>query len=89
MLKKEGSQLATNCSQLKMQAADGKFYNTDVANTEQLFRLIQTIPSPKAEPFKLWLAKIATERLNEMQDPELTIGRALYEYQQLGYAKIE
>ena len=79
--------MATNCSQLKMQTADGKFYKTDVAYTEQLFRLIQTIPSPKAEPFKLWLAKIATERLNEMQDAELTIDRALYEYQQLGYSE--
>ena len=86
-LKKEGSQLATNCSQLKMQSADGKFYKTDVADTEQLFRLIQSIPSPKAEPFKLWLAQIANERLDEMQDPELTIDRALYEYQQLGYSE--
>ena len=84
-LKKEGSQLATNCSQLKMQSADGKFYKTDVADTEQLFRLIQSIPSPKAEPFKLWLAQIASERLDEMQNPELTIDRALFEYQQLGY----
>jgi hypothetical protein len=86
-LKAEGSQMATNCSQLKMQAADDKFYNTDVADTEQLFRLIQSIPSPKAEPFKLWLAKVASERLDEMQDPELTIDRALYEYQQLGYSE--
>ena len=86
-LNKEGSQLATNCSQLKMQSADGKFYKTDVADTEQLFRLIQSIPSPKAEPFKLWLAKIASERLDEMQDPELTIDRALFEYQQLGYSE--
>ena len=86
-LKKEGSQLATNCSQLKMQSADGKFYKTDVADTEQLFRLIQSIPSPKAEPFKLWLAQIASERLDEMQDPELTIDRALFEYQQLGYSE--
>ena len=86
-LKAEGSQLATNCSQLKMQSADGKYYLTDVADTEQLFRLIQSIPSPKAEPFKLWLAKVAAERLNEMQDPELTIDRALFEYQQLGYSK--
>ena len=86
-LKAEGSQLTTNCSQLKMQSADGKFYLTDVADTEQLFRLIQSIPSPKAEPFKLWLAKIAAERLNEMQDPELTIDRALQEYLQLGYSE--
>ena len=86
-LKKEGSQLATNCSQLKMQSADGKFYKTDVADTEQLFRLIQSIPSPKAEPFKLWLAQVAYERLDEMQDPELTIDRALQQYLQLGYSK--
>ncbi len=70
-----------------MQSADGKYYLTDVADTEQLFRLIQSIPSPKAEPFKLWLAKVAAERLNEMQDPELTIDRALFEYQQLGYSE--
>jgi hypothetical protein len=86
-LKAEGSQLATNCSQLKMQSADGKFYLTDVADVEQLFRLIQSIPSPKAEPFKLWLAKVAAERLDEMQDPELTIDRALKEYLQLGYSE--
>jgi len=86
-LKAEGSQLATNCSQLKMQSSDGKFYKTDVADTEQLFRLIQSIPSPKAEPFKLWLAKIASERLDEMQDPELTIDRALEQYLQLGYSE--
>jgi hypothetical protein len=86
-LKKEGSQLTTNCSQLKMQSADGKFYKTDVADTEQLFRLIQSIPSPKAEPFKLWLAQIASERLDEMQDPELTIDRALEQYLHLGYSE--
>src|ERR1017187_6053700 len=86
-LKKEGSELATNCSQLKMQSKDGKSYKTDVADTEQLFRLIQSIPSPKAEPFKLWLAQIAKERLDEMQDPELTIDRALKEYLQLGYSE--
>lgn len=86
-LKKEGSQLATNCSQLKMQSSDGKFYKTDVADTEQLFRLIQSIPSPKAEPFKLWLAQIASERLDEMQDPELSIDRALEQYLQLGYSE--
>ena len=86
-LKKEGSQLATNCSQLKMQSSDGKFYKTDVADTEQLFRLIQSIPSPKAEPFKLWLAQIAAERLDEMQDPELTIDRALEQYLKLGYSE--
>jgi BRO family, N-terminal domain len=86
-LKAEGSQLTTNCSQLKMQSADGKFYLTDVADAEQLFRLIQSIPSPKAEPFKLWLAQVAAERLDEMQDPELTIDRALKEYLQLGYSE--
>ncbi|MES2478080.1 MAG: Bro-N domain-containing protein [Bacteroidota bacterium] len=86
-LKAEGSELTTNCSQLKMQSADGKFYLTDVADTEQLFRLIQSIPSPKAEPFKLWLAQIAAERLDEMQDPEITIDRALEQYLQLGYSE--
>ena len=70
-----------------MQSADGKFYKTDVADSEQLFRLIQSIPSPKAEPFKLWLAKIAEERLDEMQDPELTIDRALEQYLKLGYSE--
>ncbi|MDO8965875.1 MAG: Bro-N domain-containing protein [Algoriphagus sp.] len=86
-LKAEGSQLATNCSQLKMKSADGKFYLTDVADTEQLFRLIQSIPSPKAEPFKLWLAQVASERLDEMQDPELSIDRALEQYLKLGYSE--
>lgn len=86
-LKKEGSQLATNCSQLKMQSSDGKYYKTDVADTEQIFRLIQSIPSPKAEPFKLWLAKIANERIDELQDPELTIDRALQQYLNLGYSE--
>ena len=86
-LQAEGSELSHNLGQLKMQSEDGKFYKTDVADTEQLFRLIQSIPSPKAEPFKLWLAKIASERLDEMQDPELTIDRALFEYQQLGYSE--
>lgn len=86
-LKTEGSQLTTNCSQLKMQSADGKFYLTDVADTEQLFRLVQSIPSPKAEPFKLWLAQVAAERLDEMQDPELSIDRALEQYLKLGYSE--
>jgi BRO family, N-terminal domain len=86
-LKKEGSELVTNCNQLKMQSADGKFYKTDVADAEQLFRLIQSIPSAKAEPFKLWLAQVASERLDEMQDPELTIDRALEQYLQLGYSE--
>jgi len=86
-LKAEGSQLATNCSQLKMPSSDGKFYLTDVADTEQLFRLIQSIPSPKAEPFKMWLAQVAAERLDEMQDPELSIDRALEQYMKLGYSE--
>ena len=86
-LKNEGSELSQKLGQLKMQSADGKFYLTDVADTEQLFRLIQSIPSPKAEPFKLWLAQIAAERLDEMQDPELTIDRALEQYLQLGYSE--
>jgi len=76
-LKEEGDQLSQNWGQLKMKSSDGKFYKTDVADTEQLFRLIQSIPSPKAEPFKLWLAQIASERLDEMQDPEISIDRAL------------
>ena len=79
--------MSQNLGQLKMQSADGKFYLTDVADTEQIFRLIQSIPSPKAEPFKLWLAKIAAERLDEMQDPELSIDRALEQYLQLGYSE--
>ncbi|WP_329804550.1 BRO family protein [Flavobacterium facile] len=70
-----------------MQSSDGKFYKTDVADTEQLFRLIQSVPSPKAEPFKLWLAQIVAERLDEMQDPELSIDRALEQYLQLGYSE--
>jgi hypothetical protein len=83
----EGNETVTNCHGLKMKAADGKMRITDVADTEQLFRLIQSIPSPKAEPFKLWLAKIASERLDEIQDPELTIDRALEDYMQLGYSE--
>ncbi len=86
-LKNEGSELSQNIGQLKMLSEDGKFYKTDVATTEQLFRLIQSIPSKKAEPFKLWLAKIANERLDEMQDPELTIDRALEQYLNLGYSQ--
>lgn len=86
-LSKEGSQLYDAIVQLKMQSSDGKFYKTDVADAEQLFRLIQSIPSPKAEPFKLWLAQIASERLDEMQDPELSIDRALERYLQLGYSE--
>jgi hypothetical protein len=86
-LGKEGNQSVTNCNQLKLQSADGKFYNTDVADTEQLLRLIQSIPSPKAEPFKQWLAKTGYERIEEMQDPELTIDRALEQYLKLGYSE--
>jgi hypothetical protein len=85
-LKKEGSELSEKIGQLKMQSSDGKFYQTDVADTEQLFRLIQSIPSPKAESFKLWLARVAAERLDEMQDPELSIDRALEQYLKLGYS---
>lgn len=83
-LKDEGNETVTNCNALKMPAPDGKMRMTDVADTEQLFRLIQSIPSPKAEPFKLWLAKVAAERLDEMQDPELSIDRALEQYLKLG-----
>lgn len=86
-LSKEGSELSDNIGQLKMKAPDGKMRITDVADTEQLFRLIQSIPSPKAEPFKLWLAQLASERLDEMQDPEKTIDRALEQYLQLGYSE--
>ncbi|MNE33377.1 hypothetical protein D3C87_880640 [compost metagenome] len=86
-LKEEGNETVTNCHSLKMEATDGKMRLTDVADTEQLFRLIQSIPSPKAEPFKLWLAQIASERLDEMQDPEITIDRALEQYMQLGYSE--
>jgi hypothetical protein len=86
-LKSEGNETVTNCHGLKMRALDGKMRLTDVADTEQLFRLIQSIPSPKAEPFKIWLAKVAAERLDEMQDPELTIDRALQEYLHLGYSE--
>ena len=83
----EGSELSQKLGQLKMPSADGKMYLTDVADAEQLFRLIQSIPSPKAEPFKLWLATIAKERLDELQDPELTIDRAMEQYLRLGYSE--
>jgi hypothetical protein len=86
-LKAEGNETVTNCHGLKMEAPDGKMRLTDVADTEQLFRLIQSIPSPKAEPFKLWLAQVASERLDEMQDPELSIDRALQQYLNLGYSE--
>ena len=84
---KEGSEVSDKIGQLKMQAPDGKMRLTDVADTEQLFRLIQSIPSPKAELFKLWLAQIAAERLDELQDPEISIDRALNQYLQLGYSE--
>ena len=86
-LHKEGSELSDKIGQLKMQANDGKMRSTDIANSKQLFRLIQSIPSPKAEPFKLWLAEIATDRLDEMQDPELSIDRSLEQYLKLGYSE--
>ena len=82
----EGNETVTNCNGLKMQAADGKMRLTDVADTEQLFRLIQSIPSLKAEPFKLWMAKVASERLNQIQDPELSIDQALMDYKRMGYS---
>jgi hypothetical protein len=86
-LKKEGNQLATKCSQLKMLASDGKYYKTDVADTEQLLRLIQSIPSKSAEPFKMWLAKVGRERIDETENPELSIDRAMQTYLQKGYSK--
>ena len=86
-LKKEGSELATNCSQLKMESADGKKYLTDVADTEQLLRLIQSIPSPKAEPFKQWLARVGYERIEETDNPELAFDRAMETYLKKGYSK--
>lgn len=87
-LNEEGAnQLLTNCQQLKLKAADGKRYNTDVANTEQLLRIIQSIPSPKAEPFKMWLAAVGSERIDETIDPELTIERALETYLKKGYSR--
>jgi len=86
-LKKEGSELATKCSQLKMRSADGKQYLTDVADTEQLLRLIQSIPSPKAEPFKQWLARVGYERIEETEDPELALDRAMETYLKKGYSR--
>jgi len=86
-LKEEGSQLATNCSQLKLKASDGKMRLTDVANTEQILRLIQSIPSPNAEPFKQWLAQVGYERIEAIQDPEKSIDTAMQDYTNLGYSK--
>ena len=85
-LVKEGNESVTNCNQLKMPSSDGKYYKTDVATTEQLFRLIQSIPSPKAEPFKLWMAQVVKERLDQMQAPELSIQQAMMDYKRLGYS---
>lgn len=85
-LKAEGNETVTSCHSLKMQAADGKMRLTDVADSEQLFRLIQSIPSPKAEPFKQWLASVASQRLDQMQDPELSIDQVIIDYKRLGYS---
>ena len=85
-LKDEGNETVTNCNGLKMRATDGKMRLTDVADTEQLLRIIQSIPSPKAEPFKAWLAKVGAERLDQMQDPELSIQQAMIDYKRLGYS---
>lgn len=85
-LKDEGNETVTNCNGLKMPAADGKMRLTDVADTEQLLRIIQSVPSPKAEPFKQWLAKVGTARLDQMQDPELSIQQAMIDYKRLGYS---
>lgn len=85
-LKKEGNQTVTNCNALKLKAADGKMRKTDVADQEQLFRLIQSIPSPKAEPFKQWMAQVASTRVDQMQDPELDIQQAIADYKRLGYS---
>ena len=85
-LKEEGNETVTNCHALKMQAADGKMRLTDVADTEQLFRIIQSIPSPKAEPFKQWMAQVASQRLDQMQDPEKSIDQAIADYKRLGYS---
>lgn len=86
-LGKEGNESVTNCNQLKMQSADGKFYKTDVADTEQLFRLLQSVPSKKAEPFKLWLAKVGRDRVDEIEDPEIGIDRLMETYLKKGYSK--
>ena len=85
-LKQEGNETVTSCHSLKLRAADGKMRLTDVADTEQLFRIIQSIPSPKAEPIKLWIAHVAAERIGQMQDPELSIQQALIDYKRLGYS---
>lgn len=86
-LEKEGSELSEKIGQLKLQSSDGKFYKSDVADSQQLLRLIQSIPSRKAEPFKLWLAQVGSDRLDEMQDPELSINKAMQDYLNLGYSE--
>ena len=86
-LLKEGSELSENIGQLKLQSSDGKFYKSDVADSQQLLRLIQSIPSKKAEPFKLWLAQLGSDRLDEMQEPELSINKAMQDYLNLGYSE--
>ena len=86
-LKKEGNETVSNCHQLKLEAVDGKMRLTDVADTEQLFRLIQSIPSPKAEPFKLWMAEVASTRIDQLQDPERSIEQAVADYRRLGYSE--
>ena len=85
-LKKEGNETVTNCNAFKLRAEDGKMRLTDVADTEQLFRIIQSIPSPKAEPFKQWMASVASQRMDQMQDPELSIDQAIIDYKRLGYS---
>ena len=86
-LKEEGNETVTNCNALKLKATDGKMRLTDVADTEQLFRLIQSIPSPKAEPFKQWMAEVASTRIDQLQDPELSIEQAIADYRRLGYSE--
>lgn len=86
-LLKEGNQSVTNCNQLKLLSADGKRYNTDVADTEQILRIVQSIPSPKAEPFKRWMAQVASQRIDQLQDPELSINQAITDYRRLGYSE--
>ena len=86
-LLKEGNESVTNCYQLKLQSSDGKYYKTDVADTKQLFRIIQSIPSPKAEPFKQWMAQVAALRIDQLQDPELSIDQAISDYRRLGYSE--
>ena len=87
-LAKEGNETVTNCYQLKLKADDGKMRMTDVADTKQLFRLIQSIPSPKAEPFKQWMAQVASQRMEQMQDPEKSIEQAITDYKRLGYSDL-